>query len=109
MRSRTPATAMSRRFFSFTILCVYGPCLYRPVFISAVRRSRLYSRSASNSRIDRLGFLPARKARHECQIFVKLRSMEELSVISTTYEVYKKFIDLNTKIDKKYRHTLAEP
>ena len=35
--------------------------------------------------------------------------MEELSVITTTYEVYKKLITLSTTIDKKYRHTLAEP
>jgi hypothetical protein len=34
--------------------------------------------------------------------------MEELSVISTTYEVYKKLIQLNTVIDKKYRHTMSE-
>ena len=42
-------------------------------------------------------------------MFVKLRSMEELSVISTTYEVYKKLVQLNTVIDKKYRHTMSEP
>lgn len=35
--------------------------------------------------------------------------MEELSVITVTYEVYKKLIELNTTIDKKYRHTLSEP
>lgn len=35
--------------------------------------------------------------------------MEELSVITTTYEIYKKLITLSTTIDKKYRHTLAEP
>jgi hypothetical protein len=34
--------------------------------------------------------------------------MEELSVISVTYEVYKKLITLNTTLDKKYRHTLSE-
>lgn len=34
--------------------------------------------------------------------------MEELSVISTCYEVYKKLIVLNISIDKKYRHTLGE-
>ncbi|MGH7195881.1 MAG: four helix bundle protein [Candidatus Saccharimonadales bacterium] len=34
--------------------------------------------------------------------------MEELSVISITYEVYKKLIGLNTSLDKKYRHTLGE-
>lgn len=35
--------------------------------------------------------------------------MEELSVIALTYEVHKKLIELNTIIDKKYRHTLSEP
>jgi hypothetical protein len=35
--------------------------------------------------------------------------MEELSVIATTYEVYKKLIELNIAVDKKYRHTLSEP
>jgi len=35
--------------------------------------------------------------------------MEELSVISLTYEVHKKLIDLNTVVDKKYRHSLSEP
>lgn len=35
--------------------------------------------------------------------------MEELSVISLTYEIYKKLIDLTTTIDKKYRYTLGEP
>ena len=35
--------------------------------------------------------------------------MEELSVISVTYEVYKKLVELNTSLDKKYRHTLGEP
>lgn len=34
--------------------------------------------------------------------------MEELSVISTTFEVYKKLVELNTRIDKKYRHTMGE-
>lgn len=34
--------------------------------------------------------------------------MEELSVISVTYEIYKKTIELNTQVDKKYRHTLSE-
>jgi hypothetical protein len=59
--------------------------------------------------IAKLDFLPARKARQLRQIFVKLRSMEELSVITATYEVYKKLLELNTLIDKKYRHTLSEP
>jgi hypothetical protein len=35
--------------------------------------------------------------------------MEELSVITATYEIYKKLATLTTTIDKKYRHTLAEP
>lgn len=34
--------------------------------------------------------------------------MEELSVISITYEIYKKLISLTTTIDKKYRYTLGE-
>ena len=42
-------------------------------------------------------------------MFVRLRSMEELSVITTTYEIYKKLIVLTTTIDKKYRYTLGEP
>lgn len=35
--------------------------------------------------------------------------MQELSVISTTYEIHKKLVELNTGLDKKYRHTLGEP
>jgi len=35
--------------------------------------------------------------------------MEELSVITATYEIYKKLITLTTTIDKKYRYTLGEP
>jgi hypothetical protein len=35
--------------------------------------------------------------------------MEDLSVIALTYEIHKKLIELATAIDKKYRHTLAEP
>jgi len=35
--------------------------------------------------------------------------MQELSVVSLIYEIYKKLIELNTTIDKKYRHTLSEP
>jgi hypothetical protein len=42
-------------------------------------------------------------------MFVRLYEMEELSVISVTYEVYKKLSELNTTLDKKYRHTLGEP
>ena len=44
-------------------------------------------------------------------MFVRLKSMssEELSVITATYEIYKKLIVLNTAIDKKYRFTVSEP
>lgn len=35
--------------------------------------------------------------------------MEELSVITATYEIYKKLITLTTTIDKKYRYSLGEP
>jgi len=43
-------------------------------------------------------------------MFVRLVSMsEELSVISITYEIYKKLIELNTTIDKKYRFSTSEP
>ena len=42
-------------------------------------------------------------------MFVRLRSMEELSVIIITYEIYKKLVTLTTTIDKKYRYTLGEP
>lgn len=35
--------------------------------------------------------------------------MDELSVISVTYEIYKKLIVLTNTIDKKYRYTLGEP
>lgn len=35
--------------------------------------------------------------------------MEEISVITTTYEIHKKLIELNAGTDKKYRHTLSEP
>lgn len=59
--------------------------------------------------MSRLDFLPLRKALHAVQIFVKLVSMEELSVISLMYEIHKKLVILNTAIDKKYRHTLSEP
>ena len=41
-------------------------------------------------------------------MFVKLKSMEELAVIKLTYEIYKKLVELNTTIDKKYRYTLGE-
>lgn len=34
--------------------------------------------------------------------------MEELSVISISYEVYKKLVVLNTTLDKKYRFVLGE-
>ena len=67
------------------------------------------SSSLSKAIISRLGFLPLRKAVQACQVFVKLKSMEELSVITLTYEIYKKLITLTTTIDKKYRYTLGEP
>ena len=35
--------------------------------------------------------------------------MEELSVITLTYEIYKKLATLTTTVDKKYRYALAEP
>lgn len=35
--------------------------------------------------------------------------MDELSVITVTYEVYKKLATLITTVDKKYRYTLGEP
>jgi hypothetical protein len=59
--------------------------------------------------MSRLGCLPRRKATQARQIFVRLRSMDELSVITLTYEVYKKVAALVTTVDKKYRYTLAEP
>ncbi len=42
-------------------------------------------------------------------MFGRLVSMEELSVIAVTYEVYKKLATLTATVDKKYRYTLAEP
>lgn len=59
--------------------------------------------------ISRLSFLPDLKATQAFHIFVRLKSMEELSVITATYEIYKKLITLTTTIDKKYRYTLGEP
>lgn len=35
--------------------------------------------------------------------------MEELSVITTTYEIHKKLIVLAATVDKKYRYSLGEP
>ena len=35
--------------------------------------------------------------------------MEELPVIATTYEIHKKLIELNQKIDKSYRISVGEP
>lgn len=67
------------------------------------------SRLLSNLIMSMLGFLPNLKRRQAIQIFVKLRSMEELSVIALLFEVYKKLVILSTTIDKKYRHTLTEP
>ncbi len=63
----------------------------------------------SNSNISLLCIFPWRNARQECHIFVRLKSMEELSVITLTYEIYKKLVSLTTTIDKKYRYTLGEP
>lgn len=34
--------------------------------------------------------------------------MEELPVIAAVYEVYKKLVELNTKIDRKFRYSLGE-
>lgn len=59
--------------------------------------------------MSRLGFLSRLKAVHARHKAVKLVSMEELSVITLVYEVYKKLATLITTVDKKYRHTLAEP
>lgn len=42
-------------------------------------------------------------------MFVRLKSMEEISVITVTYEIYKKLATLVTTVDKKYRYTIAEP
>lgn len=55
----------------------------------------------------RLGFLPARKATQAYQIFVKLRSMEELSVITITFEVYKKLLELNPTLERQYRYGIG--
>lgn len=76
---------------------------------SSHSKSKLRSRSLSNSIISLLCFLPFRKARQACHTFVRLKSVEELSVISITYEIYKKLVELNTSVDKKYRHTISEP
>jgi hypothetical protein len=35
--------------------------------------------------------------------------MEELPVIATTYEIHKKLIELNQKLDKSYRISTGEP
>jgi hypothetical protein len=34
--------------------------------------------------------------------------MEELPVITTAFEVYKKLLDLNTSLDRKFRYSLGE-
>ena len=56
----------------------------------------------------RLGFLPLRKPLYERHTFAKLISMEELPVITVAFEIYKKLLELNTKLDKKYRYSLGE-
>ena len=56
----------------------------------------------------RLGFLPVRKATNDRHTSAKLISMEELPVITIAFEIYKKLLELNTKLDKKYRYSLGE-
>ena len=34
--------------------------------------------------------------------------MEELPVITIAFEIYKKLLELNTKLDRKYRYSLGE-
>ena len=34
--------------------------------------------------------------------------MEELPVITVAFEIYKKLLELNTKLDRKYRYSLGE-
>lgn len=41
-------------------------------------------------------------------MFATLMSMEELSVITVSFGIYKKLLELNTKLDKKYRYSLGE-
>jgi hypothetical protein len=57
----------------------------------------------------RLGFLPRRKATQERQMSGRVNPMEELPVIAKTYEVYKKLIELNQKVDKSCRISVSEP
>ena len=52
--------------------------------------------------------MPPRKAIQACQIFVRLKSMEELSVITLTFEIYKKVATITTTVDKKYRFSIGE-
>lgn len=56
-----------------------------------------------------LGFLSRLKANQVRQMFVKVIDMEELPVISKTYEIYKKLIELNQTVDKSYRISVSEP
>ena len=56
----------------------------------------------------RLGFLPVRNATNDRHTSAKLISMEELPVITIAFEIYKKLLELNTKLDKKYRYSLGE-
>ena len=53
--------------------------------------------------------MPRRKATQARQISVTVIEMEELPVITTTYEIHKKLIELNQKIDKSYRISVSEP
>ena len=80
-----------------------------PLFKSIQSNIKFCSNLLSKIIISRLDFLPLRKATQARQRFVKLVFMEEISVISITYEIYKKLIGLNIVIDKKYRFTLSEP
>jgi hypothetical protein len=41
-------------------------------------------------------------------MFATLMSMEELPVITVAFEIYKKLLELNTTLDKKYRYSLGE-
>jgi hypothetical protein len=55
-----------------------------------------------------LGLLPLLNAAKDRQTFVTLVSMEELPVITVAFEIYKKLLELNTKLDRKYRYSLGE-
>lgn len=52
--------------------------------------------------------MPLLNANQLRQIFFKLKSMESsLPIINKTYEVYKSIIELNTKLDKRWRHSIG--